>query len=76
MPNDIRNILELRKTLRRSADELSNSSEFKGKTENTENVEKVRHLIDATLDATDERSFFLDVISIKSFLKSIKKNCS
>jgi hypothetical protein len=75
MPNDIRNILELRKTLRRSADELSNSLEFKDKTENADDVEKVRHMVDTALDATGERSFFLDVISIKSFLRLIKKNC-
>jgi hypothetical protein len=74
MPSDIRKFLELRKKLRQSADELSDSLKFTGNTKNADSVEKVRHMIRATLEATEQKKeVFVDVISIKSFLASIRK---
>ena len=73
MPSDIQKFIELRKKLRQSADELSRSLKFTGNTKNADSVERVHHIIRATLEATEQKSVFVDVISIKSFLASIRK---
>jgi hypothetical protein len=63
MPSDIRKFLELRKKLRQSADELSDSLKFTGNTKNADSVEKVRHMIRATLEATEQKKRSLWMLS-------------
>jgi hypothetical protein len=61
---------DLRQALRKSAGDFCDLAELNEGTTDPNEVEKVRHMIEAALDSIDDTPIFVDVISTKSFLAS------
>ena len=70
MSNGILKLKDLRQALRKSAGDFCDLAELNEGTTDPNEVEKVRHMIEAALDSIDDTPIFVDVISTKSFLAS------